>query len=252
MYLTHIVRRTIAKSYALPLYISGADFIRMFIGVGAREVKRCLGLYDPLTSLAARYKSDKGVTVFPFHGYSVHYARLFERFRNQSINILEIGLARRTDRQSLEISCPSLRMWLDYFTRAKVYGFDIDDFSWVQLPRTQIFRGDQGNVEDLLRVVAECHRFDIIIDDGSHASYHQQLTLQTLFPYVVSNGLYVIEDLLWQPAELEASLPAVRRTKDLLKNGVAFNQMITGVKEILFFDSPIEKDKEGLAVIVKN
>lgn len=113
-----------------------------------------LGLYDPLTRLAARYKSDKGVTVFPFNGYSVHYARLFERFRNQSINILEIGLARRTDRQSLKISCPSLSMWLKYFTRAKVYGFDIEIV--LRLAANQICSGDRGNIEDLQNVVTQC------------------------------------------------------------------------------------------------
>jgi hypothetical protein len=223
----------------------------MAFGVAARKIKLFFGLYDPLTRLAAKNRSDKGVTVFPFNGYSVHYAKLFERFRDRPINILEIGLARRTDRHSLGGSCPSLNMWLDYFPRAKVYGFDIDDFSGVALSRTRIFRGDQGNAEDLLNVVAECPRFDIIIDDGSHASYHQQLTLKILFPYLASNGLYVIEDLYWQPEDLEASLPPVWKTRDLLKNKSVLNQTICKAKEILFFDSPIKGSRGSVAVIVK-
>ena len=251
MWLTHPVRRAFSKPYVLPLYASQAEFRQMFFGAVARQVKILTGLYDPVTRLATRHKSDKGLTVFPFHGYSVHYAKLFARLRDQPINILEIGLARRSDRHGHGITCPSLCMWLDYFHKAKVYGFDIDDFSRVHLPRTQIFRGDQGNAQDLLKVATQCQRFDIIIDDGSHASYHQQLTLKTLFPYVARNGLYIIEDLDWQPSALEASLPTVSLTKDLLKNNAAVNQMITGAKEILFYDSPIQKGKEDLAVIVK-
>jgi hypothetical protein len=142
-------------------------------------------------------------------------------------------------------------MWLDYFTKANLYGFDIDDFSAVRMPRTRIFRGDQGNAEDLLKVVAECPRFDIIIDDGSHASYHQQLTLKTLFPYLSSNGLYIIEDLCWQPENLEANLPPVWRTRDLLKNNAALKQTIIGAKEVMFFDSPIKRSRGSVAVIVK-
>jgi hypothetical protein len=251
MWLTHFLRRTISQPYALPLYATGLEFTGMAFGVAAREIKIFFGLYDPLTRLAARYKSDKGVTIFPFNGYSVHYANLFERFRDRPINIIEIGLARRTDRDSLGISCPSLNMWLDYFPKAKVYGFDIDDFSRVDLHRTQIFRGNQGNLEDLLKLVAECPRFDIIIDDGSHASYHQQLTLKILFPHLASNGLYVIEDLCWQPEELEASLPPVWKTRDLLKNKSVLNQTITDAKEVLFFDSPIKRSRGSVAVIVK-
>jgi hypothetical protein len=224
----------------------------MFLGVMLREINLRLGLYDPMTRLAAKYKSDKGITVFPFHGYSLHYAKLFEHFRDQPITILEIGLARRTDRRSLGIECPSLSMWLEYFPKAKVYGFDIDDFSWVNLPRTQIFRGDQGNIEDLRKVIAQCPRFDIIIDDGSHASYHQQLTLKILLPHVASNGLYVIEDLRWQPGELEESLPTVPKTRDFLKDGSAFNRRSLGVRDVRFFDSSIQKNREGLAVIVKD
>lgn len=251
MWLTHWARRSLSEPFALPLNTSGTVFLRMLMSAVIMKAKVSLGLFDPLTRLASRHKSDKGVALFPFHGYTVHYAKLFERFREQPISILEIGLARRTDRSRLGNTCPSLNMWLDYFTDANVYGFDIDDFSWVKLPRTRVFQGDQGKVEDLLRVVSQCAAFDIIIDDGSHASYHQQVTMKTLFPYVVSNGLYIIEDLLWQPEELEASLPTVPKTRDLLKDEIARKGVITGVKDILFFDSPVQRGKEGLAVIVK-
>jgi hypothetical protein len=163
-----------------------------------------------------------------------------------------MGSARRDLRQSLRITCPSLKMWRDYFRKREFTGLDIDNFTTIDLPHTKILRTDQGKAEELLRVVAQCPRFDIIIDDGSHASYHQQLTLKILFPHLTSNGLYIIEDILSQPEDLEASLPAVWKTRDLLKNSAKLKQTIVGAREVLFLDSLIQKHKEALAVIVKD
>lgn len=43
----------------------------------------------------------------------------------------------------------------------------------------------------------------IVIDDASHASRHQQDAFLNLFPIVEPGGLYVIEDLDWQPPAYE-------------------------------------------------
>ena len=142
-------------------------------------------------------------------------------------------------------------MWLDYFPQASVAGFDIDDFSGVRLPRARIFRGDQGNASDLIQVGRECGMFDVIIDDGSHASFHQQLTIETLFPFLKPGGLFVIEDLAWQPADLERALPRVPKTTDWLRDRQALDRRIAGIRDVLFFTSPLNRSKEGLAVIVK-
>jgi hypothetical protein len=53
---------------------------------------------------------------------------------------------------------------------------------------------------------------DVIIDDGSHASFHQQLMFKHLFPKLRPNGTYVIENLHWQPGEFEQRLMAVPKT----------------------------------------
>ena len=108
------------------------------------------------------------------------------------------------------------------------------------LPRTQILRGDQGKVEDLQQIVSACSRFDIIIDDGSHASYHQQLTMATLFPHLASRGLYIIEDLNSQPEPLESELPRRVKTRELVKNRAALDQAVGGVAEVHLFDAPLQ------------
>lgn len=56
---------------------------------------------------------------------------------------------------------------------------------------------------------------DIIIDDASHASHHQQIALKTLFPYLTAGGYYIIEDLHYQPISLEPK--GVTKTLEVLR-----------------------------------
>ena len=109
-------------------------------------------------------------------------------------------------------------MWLSYFTRARIYGFDITDFGHMQDPRFTFVRGDSGQPEDLRRILAASREFDIIIDDASHASYHQQCAFKELIGAVRPGGLYIIEDLHWQSPHFENSLPQVPKTWDFLKS----------------------------------
>ena len=85
-----------------------------------------------LTDLADRYGSDKGSSK---HRYTELYHMLFHPFRDQEINFLEMGLliggpehGESADRETKDL--PSIRMWLEYFTKAKITGLDVSDFSW--------------------------------------------------------------------------------------------------------------------------
>ena len=246
MSLVHSIRRSLSRPYLLPMSVSRTRFLELLFEANVLRLKVALGAYDPLTRLAAKHRTDKGVTIFPFMGYTLHYDRFFSKYRDRSINILEVGLGPRH-----LSTCPSLKMWAEYFPKANIFGFDIQDFSDVRLPRTQILQGDQGKADDLLKIVEQCPKFDIIIEDGSHASFHQQVTLQTLFPYLADDGLYVIEDLLFQPQELESELPKVRKTLELLKDRSALDEMVAGVKDVTFLDLPIRGREDGAVVISK-
>ena len=85
-------------------------------------------------------------------------------------------------------------------------------------PRFSFVRGDGGEEEDFKRLSAALPHFDIIIDDASHASLHQQLALKTLFPRLREGGTYVIEDLQWQPPVYEDKTITVPKTADFLIN----------------------------------
>lgn len=84
-----------------------------------------------LTDIADSYGSDKGSSK---HRYTELYQMLFMPYRKRKISFLEMGLqiggpeqGKAKDRKTTD--CPSIRMWLEYFPNASIYGLDVSDFS---------------------------------------------------------------------------------------------------------------------------
>lgn len=169
-----------------------------------------------LTELANVYNSDKGDTYKCAHHYTQYYEKAFARYKDQpSLSLLEIGL-NRDDCNEI----PSLRMYREYFgEKVKLAGFDIrEEFKAFEKEGFEIFIGDQSNSDDL----KQCRnsQYDIIIDDGSHASSHQQITLRELWGALKPGGLYVVEDLHWQPFQ-ESCQKTVNIAKQWLNGEIA-------------------------------
>jgi SAM-dependent methyltransferase len=159
------------------------------------------GVRMNLTELANFYNSDKGNSYKCAHFYTQHYEKAFAKYKQQpSLSLLEIGL-NRDDCSEV----PSLRIYQNYFgEKARLFGFDIrEEFKAFEKEGFEIFIGDQSNPADLEQCCA--NQYDIIVDDGSHASSHQQITLRHLWGALKPGGLYVIEDLHWQPFEESCS-----------------------------------------------
>lgn len=225
-----------------------------------------------LTQLAARFGSDKGAAYkgAASHHYTSVYRDLFETRMLQPVKILEIGLCRGLHEGWKQDDVPSLRMWLEFFPNATVYGVDIGDFSWFSHERVRIFRADQSSESSLREhVVAELDGvlLDVVLDDGSHASWDQQVTFKHVFPLVAPGGLYIIEDLDWQPP-LPPEQVRTPATKALLEHFVTTGRLPSGawsreeaealaaqIESVRFFDSHSELVNRnacgGLAVIRK-
>lgn len=92
----------------------------------------------------------------------------------------------------------SVKMWLAYFKKAKIYGFDWSNVFKINTPRYTLIQGNQVKRSDLARLVDAVRSvgFDTIIDDGGHTMEEQQVSLGFLFPFVNSGKLYIIEDLV--------------------------------------------------------
>jgi hypothetical protein len=159
-----------------------------------------------LTALANKYSSDKGNTYKCAHYYTLKYQEIISQILQEKVicqnyenmNLLEIGL-NRDDTTSI----PSLMMWNDYFNKnIHITGFDIDpNFTKFigQNDNIEIVIGDQSNQNDLAKLKTK--NYDIIIDDGSHISQHQQISFKELWESVKPGGYYVIENLHYQPIE---------------------------------------------------
>lgn len=143
-----------------------------------------------LTDLADIFGTDKGTwnprTRIPGHCYTPIYEQLFEKWRNEPITMLEIGVFKGA----------SLRMWEAWFTRAKVVGVDLRQPPGT-FERAEVVIADQSRAEDMEALGRNKGPFDLVIDDGSHILAHQLTTFFTLFPrHVKPGGIYAIEDAM--------------------------------------------------------
>ncbi|HSX13414.1 MAG TPA: class I SAM-dependent methyltransferase [Chlamydiales bacterium] len=158
-----------------------------------------------LDDLADKYRTDKGSKWGSAHHFTRHYEKLLEHLKDSHISLLEIGTWKGS----------SLRMWAEYFPNAKIYSIDIKpltayahefnpmvdaypvDFTH---ERVRFFVGKQQDptfLDYFSSAVQE--ELDVIIDDGSHVSYDQQMSFFKLFKKVKPGGFYIIEDLSYHP-----------------------------------------------------
>ena len=127
-------------------------------------------------------------------------------------------------------------------------------------------RGDMSSRADLERLIGLVGgAIDVLIDDASHASHHQQFALAHLIRHLRPGGMYIIEDLWWQPEDLEQS--GVPKTRDLLRefqvSGKFRSPVLTAEQRqvieenlgsVLLFDSLTRQcsdPTDSLAVLVK-
>lgn len=208
------------------------------------------------TEIADRFNTDKNRYVGNHHFYARNYDGLLASRRFALRSLMEIGLCRGLAEKN-QTETPSVGLWLSYFPFCKVVGVDLTDFSAFNNDRFLSFVCDQSKEEHLSAVVAAVGdgKLDVIIDDGSHASFDQQLTLRKFFPLVADGGWFFIEDLDWQPPGEDPQ--KIMLTKDLLReiqlyghaksvDPFQISAMAHEFEEILFFDSQYELQRAKL------
>ena len=134
---------------------------------------------NSLIQIGKKYPTSKNIS-----GFMELYESFFKDYKDKNINILEIGVD----------NGDSLRVWREYFSKAKICGIDIikKDF---KIPNVEILCGNQTDPIFLNSVVNKYKNFDIIIDDGSHISKDIIFTFNYLFKFLNNEGLYIVEDL---------------------------------------------------------
>ncbi len=134
---------------------------------------------NELTKLVKKYGSNKLK-----EGYMPLYEFYINKWKDKEINLMEIGVSNGA----------SIKMWHDYFKKAKIHGIDINPKSKFMKERIKIYIGDQSDKE-FLESVCKDKQFDIIIDDGGHKMSQQIGSFEILWKYLKPGGFYVIEDL---------------------------------------------------------
>lgn len=139
-----------------------------------------------LTEIFDKYLTDKGSKGHgaEAHNYGVIYESYLEPFRNNNPVVLEIGI----------LNGNSLRSWRDYFVNGTIIGVDNQPNALFEEEGLTTFLGDQSQPESILELFPDTF-FDLIVDDGSHESEHQQKTFDILFPRLKPGGFYIIEDI---------------------------------------------------------
>lgn len=211
--------------------------------------------FPSLTNLADRFNTDKNRHTGNRHAYARVYDRLLSGRRFSLRTLMEIGLCRVLADDQTET--PSVSLWQSFFPFCQVFGVDSTDFSEFNNERFKSFICDQSKLDDLHRVATKLEpgSLDVIIDDGSHASFDEQLTLREFFPLLAEGGWYFIEDLDWQPPDEDTGKIALTKNllREIQRHGSARSADPLGVSalagqiaEILFFDSHYELNRANL------
>lgn len=128
------------------------------------------------------------------HGYTVELEKFFEPIRFSPIKLLEIGVG----------GGESIRTWLDYFPKAKVFGVDnVKDTNQWNTPGFphERYKFNCANQED--GVFWKCFLadhgkdWDVIVDDGGHEAIQIETTFVCMWPFVRPGGFYCVEDLAY-------------------------------------------------------
>ena len=145
---------------------------------------------NELEILARKFNTDKRTNDKDqniYHGYTDTYYQLFANKKFEYKNILEIGV--QEGRSHL--------MWYEFFPNTIIYGIDLGTdplYKDISNDRIKIIIGDQSDKEIIDNNFKDIE-LNLIIDDGSHCSWHQQLSFKYLWPKLKSGGYYIIEDL---------------------------------------------------------
>jgi hypothetical protein len=154
-----------------------------------------------LDSLFSRYGTDKGT-----NGYSRTYSEILAPYRDQSVDLLEVGIGTLAPGATSSMyghDLPgyrpgaSLRAWRELFPNGRVFGIDVQ-------PDTQLLSeerittaicdsSEKTAVEAFFKCVPQ--EMAVIIDDGDHDTLAQFATLQNMWPHLRRGGVYVLEDI---------------------------------------------------------
>lgn len=136
----------------------------------------------------AKYLTDKG----DGHSYFEVYDELFRPFQDRECNFFECGIQSGGD----------LKLFDDYFSRARIMGIDIEEAYIKAAPKNNKYSNRVRVIKQDMRKIDvnffKHYNFipDIAMDDGTHYLEDQLLFVQIMYPIVKPGGLLIVEDVI--------------------------------------------------------
>ncbi len=138
-------------------------------------------------ALQEYFWTNKGRPINKWVRYLPIYERYFAPFRNRRIVFLEIGTGQGGSSQ----------MWKHYFgPAADIVTIDIrPECAAFADEQVSVRTGDQSDPAFLKSIVDEFGAPDIVLDDGSHVMEHVNATFRFLYPQMMRDAIYMVEDM---------------------------------------------------------
>tara|TARA_B100000131_G_C18124825_1_gene614318 strand:- start:5000 stop:5842 length:843 start_codon:yes stop_codon:yes gene_type:complete len=137
------------------------------------------------------------------HNYHLIYSCLFSDL-NLDYKILEIGLGTNNPKLVSSMGVggmpgASVKAFRDTFSKALVYGADVDREILFKEERIETYYVDQNDLKTFDNIINQVKdKFDLIIDDGLHYQLSNLNTLIFALSNLRNNGYFVIEDIgIW-------------------------------------------------------
>ena len=151
-----------------------------------------------LSKIFMKYGSDKSST----HNYHEVYGALFSNSERVT-KVVEIGIGTNSPNVLSNMGKfhegvgGSLRSWREYFPKADIYGFDIDDkslFTEERITTAQINQLKSNSVQEAMSRF-EDNSIDLFVDDGLHALDANLTPIPEVFPKLKNGGWLIVEDI---------------------------------------------------------
>lgn len=142
-----------------------------------------------MKTLREIYSSHKGKVSDKWDYYLDQYSEKLLPIKDQSINLLEIGIQ----------NGGSLEIWSKFFpNHNSIVGCDINpkcEKLVYDSTKIKVIVGDANHEQTKEKIIDLSAEYDLVIDDGSHRSSDIVKSFVNYFPLLKDDGIYIIEDL---------------------------------------------------------
>ena len=137
-----------------------------------------------LQEIGQKNESDRSINLIGTKTYHEYYEPIFKL--KEIKTALELGVYYGNGLITLR----------EYLPESELIGIDVSLECYTQqINNCSLYQSSQTDVTRLNEILSKHNPLDLVIDDASHEIDKSIESFNIIFPYVSSNGIYIIEDL---------------------------------------------------------